>query len=125
MQTVTSSHRPLEDLIAGWLFEKQTSESGSQKTDLAYRTTLQSFRQALQRGGLDLDSEDVYTLANVATLWAGLRAPTAKRTWRVSASTYNQRLAILSSFYTYVEEQARLYSGVEGMNPMKNVKRRN
>ncbi len=113
----------VQALIEGWIFEKQNSQSGSAKTETAYRTTIQDFRTTLQRGGLDLDSTDQVTIIQVAGIWAGQRAPTSKRQGEVSPATYNQRLAILSSFYRYCQEQARLH-GVQIENPIRQVKKR-
>jgi site-specific recombinase XerD len=118
-QALITYNQTLENLIEGWIFEKLTSKSGSKKTETAYRETLSSFRETLQRGGLDLDSEDIRTISQVATIWAGMRKPQANRQGDVSPATYNQRLAILSSFYTYLKEQ-----GIDCHNPIDEVKRR-
>lgn len=123
MQSLTISHRSLDNAIDGWLLEKRTSKSGSAKTETAYRETLASFRETLQRGGLDLDSEDVHTLKDVATIWASVRKPGARFTGEVSPATYNQRLAILSSFYTYLQEQLS-EQDCEYVNPIALVKKR-
>jgi integrase len=111
--------RTLENLIDGWIFDKLNSKSGSKKTETAYRDTLQSFRETLQRGGLDLDSEDTRTISQVAAIWAGMRKPNAKREGEIAPATYNQRLAIISSFYAYLKEQ-----GIECHNPIEDVKKR-
>jgi len=116
-------HHSIDALIEGWLYEKQSIKSGSAKTATAYRDTLTSFRRTLQQGGLDLDTDDIPTLVRVAGMWASQRAQSAKRTGDVSATTYNLRLAILSSFYTYYQEQARLYNA-EIVNPIPLVKKR-
>jgi integrase len=127
-QSVIQYDHSIDNLIEGWLLEKRTSQSGSAKTDTAYRDTLQSFRDTLRRGGLDLDSQDVNTITEVATIWAALRAPNAKphnRDKEISPATYNQRLAILSSFYAYCQDQVKRYdAGRELPNPIKAVKRR-
>lgn len=123
MQAVTRYDQTLDTLIEGWLFEKRNSKSGSAKTDRAYRETLHDFRKTLQRGGLDLDSEDQRTITDVAAIWAGMRAPGSKFEGDVSPATYNQRLAIVSSFYTYLQDQASQL-GIELDNPIKRVKKR-
>lgn len=124
-QSLVQYDRSIDNLIEGWLLEKRTSQSGSSKTDRAYRDTLQSFRETLQRGGLDLDSLETNTITDVATVWAAMRAPNAKHTGEIAPATYNQRLAILSSFYTYCQDQAKRYdAGQELPNPIKAVKRR-
>lgn len=122
-QSLVVYHKTVEHLIEGWLFEKKNSKSGSARTDQAYRETIINFRMTLQRGGLDLDSEDVHTIADVATIWAGLRSPESKRDTEVAASTYNLRISIVASFYSYCQEQARSY-GADVINPMKMVKKR-
>ncbi len=120
---IISFHPSIDALIEGWLYEKQSIKSGSAKTATAYRETINSFRMTLQQGGLDLDTDEIPTLVRVAGLWASQRALNAKRHGDVSATTYNLRLAILSSFYTYYQEQARL-STVEIVNPIPLVKKR-
>lgn len=123
-QNVSVYHRTLDDLIEGWLLEKQVSKSGSKKTDRAYRDTLHSFRETLLRGGLDLDALDHHnTIADVAAIWAAVREPHSKHSGDVAPATYNQRLAIVSSFYTYWQDQARRYGAQDIVNPMKHIKR--
>src|SRR5690242_4416634 len=92
----------LDSAIFEWLEQKHT-RTGSQKTRTAYEDTMKSFRITLWQGGLDILSNSV-DVARVATIWAGIRAPGAKRKGNVSPATYNQRLAILSSFYTFLQE---------------------
>jgi integrase/recombinase XerD len=124
MQEITTYNQTIENLIEGWLLEKRTSQSGSVKTDRAYRDTIQSFRDTLRRGGLDLDSQDTNTITDVAGMWAAMRVPGARRTGEIAGATYNQRLAILSSFYVYCQDQAKRYGGGLIVNPIKEVKRR-
>jgi hypothetical protein len=60
-------------------------------------------------------------IARVAALWANMRDGKTRRPGEdVSPSTYNQRLAILSSWYTFVQETYHLYIP----NPIKDVKKR-
>ncbi len=127
VQSLIQYNHTLDNLIEGWLLEKRTSQSGSVKTDRAYRETLQSFRETLRHGGLDLDSENIHTITDVASVWAAIRSPDAKENKRdteIAPATYNQRLAIVSSFYTYYQDQAKRYTGQEIVNPIKAVKRR-
>ena len=59
----------IEQAITAWLDEKHNC-SESHKTQHAYRTTLQGFRDALQSAGLDLASEPAL-IAPLAQGWAG------------------------------------------------------
>ncbi len=99
----------LDLAIAAWL-EAKTGRSGSQKTARAYSDVLQGFRAAIVAAGADLDSQPT-ALALAAQRWAGRGAP--------AATTYNQRLAILSSFYSYAVKHDLLAA-----NPIALVERR-
>lgn len=103
----------IEQCIDAWLNEK-TGLSESVKTHAAYQETLTQFRGLLSTQGLDLDAETslVFPLAQG---WAG--SSTVGRD--VAASTFNQRLAILSSFYEYA-----IRADVLERNPITKVKRR-
>lgn len=100
--------RTVDIAIAAWL-DTKAGHSGSKKTaqynpeterwEGAYPDTLASFRAALHAHGLDLDS-DGSAVSLVAQRWAAQRSPDANRTGAISPATYNQRLAILASFYT-------------------------
>src|SRR5258708_13335365 len=93
----------LDVAIAEWLAQKET-RTGSRKTRAAYEETMRAFRDFLAMGGLDLLSSPI-DIARVAALWANQRAGTTRRPGEdVSPSTYNQRQAILSSVYTFVQE---------------------
>lgn len=96
--------------IRAWL-DTKAGRTGSAKTARAYTDTLASFRAALQAAGLDLDSA-VPSVALAAQLWAAAGNP--------AAATYNQRLAIVSSFYVFAERRSWLTSG----NPLRLVERR-
>lgn len=119
----------LDSAIAEWVQEKQ-KRTGSQRTRTAYTDTLFSFRSALQHAGLELlpvsaDETTVLTwtrdAARLASLWAGLRsADTRAPGQEVSPATYNQRLAIVSSFYTYLHTTYHL----QIPNPIAEVKKR-
>jgi integrase len=74
-------------------------------------SAIASFRAVLQAAGLDLDA-DPRAAALAAQGWAGQGTP--------AASTYNQRLAIVSSFYTFARKRGLL--AVE--NPIGLVERR-
>jgi integrase/recombinase XerD len=111
---------PVDLAIAGWL----DAHSRSKKTQKAYADTLQQFRRELHRIGHDLDS-DVRTLAMIAQRFAGFTTNPHKE--QVADSTYNLRLAVLSSFYDYalklyllapMDDQGHI------LNPMKIVTRK-
>ena len=108
---VTST--PIDVAISGWLHEKK-QRSNSEKTLIAYRDTLTQFRALLQQHDLDLhtlESESqVAQVAMVAQAFSSL----STRGRQVKATTINQRLAILSSFYEY----ARAKKAVK-LNPIK------
>lgn len=109
----------LEVAILGWLDAKR-GRSGSQRTWRTYADTLNSFRAALQREGLDLDGP-VTPVALVAQAWAGTntnRSSSAPASAPAPA-TYNQRLASVSSFYKYARKQ-----GILQDNPIERVERR-
>lgn len=112
---VTGSGNTLDYAIAAWLHAKAT-RTGSLKTKRAYTDTIQRFRWALQHVGLDLDS-DPARVADAAQGWAA--QPWDSRRKEVTANTVNQRLAILSSFYTFARKR-RLLSD----NPISLIDRR-
>ena len=118
----------LEVVILGWLDAKR-GRSGSMRTWRTYADTLASFRAALQREGFDLDGPVTLT-ALIAQAWAGAQARSSPRKHTTSdgpsstgpgpaATTYNQRLASVSSFYKYARKQ-----GIVEDNPIERVERR-
>lgn len=98
----------LDQCIEAWLKEK-ANKTKSQHTERAYRQSLKRFRDLLLTHGLDLDGQ-ASIIAPIAQLWIGEE---------VTASTYNQRLACLSSFYTYAIKHEVLTS-----NPIVRIERR-
>ncbi len=104
----------IDQAVTAWLDEKH-GRSESTKTRQAYETTLQSFRAMLQGAGLDMDSEPAL-VALLAQGWAGL---SRREGQTITPSTFNQRLAIVSSFYEYA-----IRNDVLPYNPMERVKRR-
>jgi len=85
----------MDQCIQLWL-TKKSEHTNSAETQRAYTSTITQFRAALQAAGLDLTS-DATIVALAAHGWArGGQDGQAH-----SASTYNQRLAILSSLYRY------------------------
>src|SRR5919199_563856 len=100
---------PLDLALMAWL-DAKSNRSQSQKTETAYTTTMAAFRALLQQAGLDLDS-DVAAISLLAQAWAGQGEP--------SPATFNQRLAIISSFYTFAMQR-----GLLNGNPIARVERR-
>lgn len=96
-------------VVAAWLAAK-AGRSGSVKTKRAYTDAARSFRQTLQSVGHDLDA-DAAAVALVAQAWAAQGEP--------APTTFNQRLAIISSLYSYAEKRRLLTS-----NPIRLVERR-
>ena len=99
--------------IKAWI-EAKTRRSGSEKTRKAYEDTLTAFRSLLWQADRDLDPymnaredseqsrrEAVAEIALAAQGFAGLSVKDKV----VSESTYNQRLAVLSSFYIFANKR--------------------
>lgn len=115
---LTSAHLTIDSAVAEWLAQKETI--GSKRTRAEYEETMRRFRALLAQGGLDLLSNPI-DIARIAALWANMRASNSRRPAQdVSSAMYNQRLAILSSFYTFVQDTYKL----EIPNPIKDVKKR-
>lgn len=110
LPTVAGASDPLAGPIRAWI-EAKAGRTGSVKTRRAYTGTLASFRAALHAAGADLD-HDGRAVALVAQAWAGAGD--------VAPATFNQRLAIISSFYGFVEKRGLLHVG----NPIRLVDRR-
>ena len=119
----------LDSAIAEWIANKE-KRTGSKKTATAYRETMISFRAFLHQAptggpGFDLLSNPI-DIARIAALWANMRLATSEqnkkrlRSGPVAPATYNQRLAILSSFYTFVQDTYK--SDIP--NPIKDVAKR-
>lgn len=99
----------VDQAILAWLSEKQ-GRSESVKTKHAYQMTLQSFRAMLAVAGSDLDS-DPALIAPLAQGWAGHSVRTRQT---VTPSTFNQCLAIVSSFYEYaIRNDVLSYNSIE------------
>src|SRR5260370_24642189 len=104
---------PIDTCIAAWVKNK-SERTGSARTKRAYQDTINVFRALLQSArpiSLDLDSTDTRTIRLAAESFAAGNG--------VSSATFNQRLAILSSFYTYAIKQEVL-----DKNPIKLIDRR-
>ena len=101
-------------LILEWLLEKYR-QTQSVKTRDSYRTTLDQYRAALQRQGLDLDRIDCLDkLVTTARLFSTFSA----RGKEVAIATSNLRLSILSSFYEFA-----LRNDLVSINPIDKIKR--
>src|SRR5258708_24525588 len=115
---------PEDGVLIAWL-DAKTGKSQSWKTHVAYHTTAIALRTRLQQHGYDLLmdlSEDTHLAGYLLIIqqWAGSRASTSKHTGEIAASTYNHRLATISSLFEYAKQQ-RLY---RGDNPIDHVERR-
>lgn len=98
----------LAQVIEDWL---RKSKSDSEKTRKARRDTLEHFCKALAVEGLRLESP-ASAIASFASSWA---ARSAKgETVKVAPTTYNQRIALISSFYAY----AIAHEAIAGPNPL-------
>jgi integrase len=116
-QAITLWQEPDIDLLfAAWL-DAKTGRTQSEKTKRAYNDTLRMFRLALWKVELALDSDPV-AVSLVAQGWAG-------KAWRtggeVKPSTFDLRLAIVSSWYRFAMKRApRRFS----LNPITLVERK-
>lgn len=103
--------------------EKTGELIGSPKTIGIYERTMRVFRKALHANGLDINSkcvEKAYNIDQLAqiSLIAQSVAGWSEKKKAVSAATFNQRLAVLSSFYAHAIRQRWLL-----YNPVASVKR--
>jgi integrase len=110
LEIVTGEADHLAGPIRAWV-EAKAGRTGSTKTRRSYESTLVSFRAILQAAGVDLDN-DGRAVALVAQAWASAGDP--------MPATFNQKLAIVSSFYSFVEKRGLLAIP----NPMRLVDRR-
>jgi site-specific recombinase XerD len=104
-------HMTLYQSILAWLDEKRAD---SVRTADAYELTLHDFRQTLRGAGLDLDGEP----ALIAPLAQGWARSSRREGVTVTATTFNQRRSIVSSYYKFaITHEVLVY------NPMERVKR--
>lgn len=101
----------LELAIAAWL-DSKAKRSGSLATRRRYEDVLHGFRAELrERTGLDLDG-DWRAVGLFAQAWASKRRRTTRQgragEQDVANATHNNRLAILSSFYTFARRRGLL-----------------
>jgi site-specific recombinase XerD len=114
----------VDTALCEWLKEK-IGESRSKKTFTAYWGTIRQLRQSLRATkGLDLDAntreDHCQILTDYIRNFVELRHPTSKHHGLIARTTVNQRLAIISSFYRFVESNNRW----KGRNPVKAISRR-
>jgi integrase len=112
---VTSTHTDLA--VFAWL-DAKFHLSTSEKTRHAYTETIQQFRALLRTQGLDLES-DASLVSVVAQAYAGQ----SRRGKQIAPATYNQRLAVLSSFYAYAHKQGASSPLYLEHNPIERLDR--
>ncbi len=126
--TPQSQSAHLTAIIDVWLKSKEDA-SESERTGATYRGYITTFRAALQTVGLDLDGLPLDRLPSVeeqeqavtklflaAQGWASISA----RGKVIRGATYNQRLSVLSSFYTFARKRRLLLID----NPIDLLERR-
>lgn len=104
---------PVDLAISAWLHAKH-QRSRSDMTRAKYAALLDSYRATCREGGYDLDGP-TRELATILQGWAGA----ARRPSGVKPTTYNLRVAVVSSFYRYTRRMGHL--DVE--NPADRVER--
>jgi integrase len=101
-QALTLWQEPdIDQLTTAWL-QAKAGRTQSEKTERVYRDTLTRFRLALWSVQLDLDSDPV-AISLVAQGWAAKAWRTGKG---VKNTTFNLRLAIVSSWYRSAMKKA-------------------
>ena len=101
VSTEVKSLDPVDVAIATWVHNKKL-HSGSVRTEHTYQKTINAFRLHLQAHGQDLDSPR-WSIRPYLQAWAAQGAGE-------SGATLNQRLAIVSSFYTFARKNDLLFS---------------
>lgn len=109
-------HVSIDGLVNAWL-DAKSKRSGSAATFKAYSNIINGFRDTLGAMGLDLDG-DPKKIRIAAQGWSSLRQSSLGE-GAISASTYNTRLAVISSFYEYAKRNECL-----DKNPIENIDRR-
>ncbi len=104
----------IDQAVTIWL-ESKRERSGSERTARAYGDGMASYRAALSRVALDLDGPPA-ALALILQKWAGQD----KEGREAAPASFNQRIAIVSSFYTFARRRGLL--SLE--NPASLVERR-
>jgi integrase/recombinase XerC len=99
----THPDEPIGQIIETWLLHNYSPTSG-ESTAAIYRKLIFSLRAYLQTQGLDLDSPG-NQLTELIRTWASLRTPNSRRRGSVAPATYNQRVAAINSFYSWVNKR--------------------
>jgi integrase/recombinase XerC len=94
---------PIGQTIEIWLLENYSQTSG-ESTVAIYRKILSSLRIYLLKQGLDLDGPTSQLTQSIYT-WASLRTPNSKHQGSVAPATYNQRIAAVNSFYSWINKR--------------------
>lgn len=117
---VPNAPSPLDTAVRRWL-EAKAKHSGSVRTLAAYSETMSRFRLRLHALGLDLDSPDERAIADAAEAFADERSVRGRGAGKpVAHGTFNQRLAVISSFYEYARRRRLLNRA----NPLEMIERR-
>jgi len=108
VSTLTSGYT-LDQVIAVWLHQKARGKTDS-RTYRVYRDTLASLRETLRLAGFDLDTPDLTTLETAVQGWARQQRQVDRKTGRivdrpVASTTFNHRLAVASSFFTFARKR--------------------
>jgi len=120
--TLTSGYT-LDQVIVVWLHQKARGKTDS-RTYRVYRDTLTSLRETLRLAGLDLDTPDLTTLETAVQGWARQQRQVDRKTGRVvdqgvAGTTFNHRLNVASSFYTFARRRHYLNT----LNPVDALER--
>lgn len=91
---------PISQIVEMWLLNTYTHASGG-STATIYRKLLSSLRAYLQIYDLDLNSSEK-RLPQLVQTWASLRTPNSRHQGSVAPATYNQRIAAVNSFYSWI-----------------------
>lgn len=119
-----SQEYSLDTLIDEWLEATYTDKSRSERTRDEYSKRMQQLRAILHENGLDLDSREHEEIARIAKQWAQSRAEGSRYANRpIAQSTYNLRLATISSFYTFIQKKQRHDGRQEYPNPIDRIER--
>jgi site-specific recombinase XerD len=98
-----SHNDPIGQIVDAWLLNACAPSSGG-STATIYRKLLSSLRVYLQMYGLDLNSSEKQ-LPQFVQAWASQRTPNSRRQGNVAPATYNQRIAAVNSFYSWISRQ--------------------
>ena len=107
--TPTYKPPPMEEQISQWIKSKRRK-----RTRERYEMYMTNFRQVLLKSGLDLDSEDEIRILSLAEDWAY-----GTKGGEIAATTFNNRLSVLNSFYIFALKRKWVKS-----NPIKMAERR-